>query len=110
MANRKKKGYAQKLITRINEANPDKLGVKLGKLCVQLAIPISDVAGFFDTSKPTIYSWFTGQSDPRSAELRERVERIITKLELKVKEKGDPSEPGHPDNPRSTYDTDAVTQ
>lgn len=86
MADRKKRGYAQKLITRISQADDTKDGVKLGKLCVRLAIPISDVAGFFGVSKPTIYTWFTGEGKPKSAELAEKVSRVIAKLQAKVEQ------------------------
>lgn len=90
MTERKKRGYARKLMARIQAADDTKLGVKLGKLCIQLAVPISDVAGFFNVSKPTVYTWFTGKNEPRTAELKEKLERVISKLEAKVEQSAAP--------------------
>jgi hypothetical protein len=59
------RGYSLRLYRQIQNAPSDHLGVRLGKACIERALPASAVGGYFGVSKPTIYSWFCGKSMPR---------------------------------------------
>lgn len=41
------------------------MGVKLGKKCIKLGIPVADVAGRVGVSRQTVYNWFIGAYDPK---------------------------------------------
>ena len=73
------KGYSTLTVQEINEANQALLGVKLGKLCVDRDIPVTDVADFFHVSRVTVYSWFRGKAVV-SGKHAEKMQKLITKL------------------------------
>ena len=54
--------YGQKFLLELRDADPTKLGVRLGRLCVDANIPALYVAKVLKVSKTTIYAWFRGQS------------------------------------------------
>lgn len=56
------KGYSVLTIQEIEDANPNLLGVQLGKICVKRGIPVSDVAEFCGVSRVTVYAWFRGKT------------------------------------------------
>jgi hypothetical protein len=73
------RGYSAKIVTANKEANPDSLGVLLGRYCISNEISVSDAAGFFKVSKMTMYKWFTGKTRPRekqSEQIAEVLERV----------------------------------
>jgi DNA-binding XRE family transcriptional regulator len=47
------------------QAEQNRLGVKLGKKCIKLGIPVADVAGRVGVSRQTVYNWFIGAYDPK---------------------------------------------
>lgn len=47
------------------KAEQNRLGVKLGKKCIKLGIPVADVAGRVGVSRQTVYNWFIGAYDPK---------------------------------------------
>lgn len=53
--------YDPALIEMIQKADQNKLGVKLGMLCIKKDIPVHDVADFFNVSRPIVYAWFKGE-------------------------------------------------
>jgi hypothetical protein len=55
------RNYSDKFLYELSQANPDRLGVRLGRLCVEMNIPASYVAVALKTSRMTIYSWFRGR-------------------------------------------------
>jgi len=57
-------GYTLALVKTVRRAPKHKLGVRLGKACIDANIPISQVARDFRVTRPTIYAWFTGKSNP----------------------------------------------
>jgi len=65
------RGYSYRLVQAIQAANPDLVGVQLGKWCIKNDVPVDRIARYFKVSRMTIYSWFTGVSKPhpRKAEL-----------------------------------------
>jgi predicted transcriptional regulator len=73
------KGYSLLTVQEVKEANQNLLGVKLGKICIERDIPVTDVAEFFGVSRVTIYSWFRGQVVV-SGKHSEKMQKLITKL------------------------------
>jgi hypothetical protein len=59
------RGYSRRIIEANAEATKDSLGVRLGQYCISRDISVSEMAGYFEVSKMTIYKWFTGKSEPR---------------------------------------------
>lgn len=57
-------GYTLALVQAVKRAPKHKLGVRLGKACIDANIPISQVARDFRVTRPTVYAWFTGKSNP----------------------------------------------
>jgi hypothetical protein len=54
------KFYSDQFILGLHHANPQKMGVKLAKICVKAGLPAKYVADVFDVSRMTIHSWFRG--------------------------------------------------
>ena len=73
------KGYSILTIQEIKEANPNLLGVKLGKICVGRDIPVTDVAEYFGVSRVTVYAWFRGKMVVSGKHV-EKVQHLINKL------------------------------
>jgi len=73
------KGYSLLTVQEVKEANQNLLGVKLGKICIERDIPVTDVAEFFGVSRVTIYSWFRGQVVV-SGKHAEKMQKLIIKL------------------------------
>jgi hypothetical protein len=73
------KGYSVLTIQEIKEANPNLLGVKLGKICVGRDIPVTDVAEYFGVSRVTVYAWFRGKMVVSGKHV-EKVQHLINKL------------------------------
>lgn len=73
------KGYSVLTIQEIEDANPNLLGVKLGKICVKKDIPVKDVAEFFEVSRVTVYAWFRGKTVV-SGKHADKMQKLITKL------------------------------
>ena len=57
-------GYSLRLIDRNKAADPDHLGVRLGRQCINKGVPVSDVAERFGVSRQTVYNWFSGAVSP----------------------------------------------
>lgn len=53
--------YSNELRNSLNENNPDRLGVQLGKLCVKANLPALYIAKAFGVTRMSIHSWFRGQ-------------------------------------------------
>lgn len=53
--------YSERFLLGLNKADPTKIGVQLGKLCVKANLPATYVAHIFDVSRMSIHSWFRGQ-------------------------------------------------
>ena len=59
-------GYSQSLVFANKKADAKLIGVALGRMCIQFNISVRDVAETFGVSRVTVYSWFTGASNPRA--------------------------------------------
>ena len=72
-------GYTITLANTIKRAPRHKLGVRLGKACLAANVPVIKVAEDFGVSRPAVYAWFTGRSEPKW-QLEEAIEQYIKKL------------------------------
>ena len=72
-------GYSTLTAREIKEANQTLLGVKLGTLCLDRDIPVTDVAEFFGVSRVTVYSWFRGKTVV-SGKYADKMQKLIAKL------------------------------
>jgi hypothetical protein len=58
-------GYSQRLVEANKKADARKsLGVALGRICIDLGIPVNSVADKLGVSRATVYNWFWGVSFP----------------------------------------------
>jgi hypothetical protein len=55
------RSYGDKFLIELRDADPNRLGVQLGRLCVEANLPALYVAKVLQVSKTTIYAWFRGQ-------------------------------------------------
>ena len=72
-------GYSLITVNEIQNANPNLLGVKLGKVCLKNNIPVKDVAEFCGVTRMTVYNWFKGKVVV-SGKHAERMLKLIDKL------------------------------
>jgi transcriptional regulator with XRE-family HTH domain len=72
-------GYTLSLVLANKRAPRQKLGVRLGKACIAANIPVAQVASDFGVSRPAVYAWFTGRSEPKW-QLEEAIEKYIKRL------------------------------
>jgi len=55
------RSYGEKFLLELRDADPTRLGVQLGRLCVDANLPAMHVAKVLNVSKTTVYAWFRGQ-------------------------------------------------
>lgn len=73
-------GYSLRIRDLNAKADKRKLGVRLGRLCIQKDVPVSVVAKRMGVTRATVYNWFCGASSPQT-NLTTRVETYIADLE-----------------------------
>jgi predicted transcriptional regulator len=73
------KGYSIALAEEIKAADQNLIGVRLGRVCLNKNIPVSDVADFFNVSRMTVYSWFKGESLV-SSRYAEKMKTLLDKI------------------------------
>jgi hypothetical protein len=76
--------YDYKFLLDLQKADPNRLGVKLGRVCVEANLPAAYVAKVLGTSRTTVYAWFRGQGIRESK--RARVEAFIDIVEKDLTE------------------------
>ena len=59
------RGYSISVAETIKQANGELLGVRLGVLCIQKGIPVSQVASATGVTRQTVYHWFCGARSPQ---------------------------------------------
>jgi len=52
--------YTEKYLRDLQNCNPIRLGVQLGRLCVSANLPPSEVAKVLEVSRMSVYNWFKG--------------------------------------------------
>ncbi len=72
-------GYTIRIAEAINNADGDLAGVKLGQLCIKHDIAVTKVAKYLGVTRQTVYSWFTGKSQPQSS-YADAVARLIQEI------------------------------
>lgn len=72
------RGYSYSLVRRVRSADPAHIGVKLGNLCIEKDIPVSQVAKDLGVSRLTVYTWFEGRFYPRPAMVTKMNELLVT--------------------------------
>jgi hypothetical protein len=72
-------GYSKRLIDDNRAAKATHIGVKLGRLCIKMDIPVTHVAEYCGVSRMTVYNWFKGLTYPRT-----KVAPILLKLTDKL--------------------------
>lgn len=78
------RSYDHKFLLDLQKADPNRLGVKLGRICVEANLPAAYVAKVLETSRTTVYSWFRGQGIRE--ERRSKVETFIDLVEKDMKD------------------------
>ena len=69
--------YSEQFLLSLRKADPTRIGVQLGRVCVKANLPTTYVAEAFNVSRMSIHSWFRGQY------VREKnYERITKFIEL----------------------------
>jgi hypothetical protein len=79
------RSYDHKFLLELQKADPNRLGVKLGRVCVEANLPAAYVARVLETSRTTVYSWFRGQGIRE--ERRIRVETFIDLVEKDMQDR-----------------------
>ena len=69
-------GYTTRLVSLNKEADQSLLGVRLGRVCIDYDVPVSEVASQLDVSRQTVYNWFMGIHEPNQ-NLKGLIEDII---------------------------------
>lgn len=65
----KSRGYSYDLVKAIQRADANAPGVRLGLVCVEKNIPVTEVAETIGVSRQTVYWWFTGVFYPKGPHL-----------------------------------------
>jgi len=55
------RSYGDKFLLELRDADPNRLGVQLGRICVDANLPAVHVSRVLEVSKTTVYAWFRGQ-------------------------------------------------
>jgi len=55
------RSYGDKFLVALKDGDPNRLGVRLGRLCVEANLPAAYIAKALQTSRTTVYAWFRGQ-------------------------------------------------
>ena len=69
-------GYSLKLIQLNKKADPKRLGIRLGKMCIKRNVPVAEVATKLGVSRQTVYNWFEGKDI--FVAYQNRVELLLT--------------------------------
>ena len=76
------RGYSVKFTEEVNKADQTKLGVRLGQVCINHDIPVSNVAEYIGVSRMTVYGWFKGKGVAKSrvAKVEELLDKLLQKF------------------------------
>ena len=73
------RGYSLILVKANRDADPRHIGVRLGKWCIRMNIPVTEVAEKFGVSRMTVYSWFKGESIV-SSKHADKMQKLLDKM------------------------------
>jgi transcriptional regulator with XRE-family HTH domain len=72
-------GYSARFIKLNKDANPEFLGVRLGRVCIDKNVSVIEVARELKVTRQTVYNWFSGATAPLPA-LAPAVELYLSSL------------------------------
>ena len=75
------RGYSQ-VIIEANQRAKETVGTLLGKLCISLKYPASQVAKKLNVSRQTVYDWFSGRKKP-AVRHQLKIKELIVALDKK---------------------------
>lgn len=73
-------GYSLRLQDLNRRADGRKIGVRLGRACIEHNVPVSVVAKRMGVSRTTVYNWFCGVTSPQDSALT-LIESYIASLQ-----------------------------
>jgi hypothetical protein len=74
------RGYSLRIRDLNARADKRKLGVRLGRLCIEHDVPVLVIAQRMGVTRATVYNWFCGASAPQ-ANATTSIETYIASLE-----------------------------
>ena len=82
--------YSDKLLIHLTNADPERVGIQLAKLCVEAKLPASAVAEHFEVSRMAVHGWFRGKyiREKRCISIRKfmaRIQKDLNKGKLPTK-------------------------
>jgi DNA-binding XRE family transcriptional regulator len=72
------RGYSQIMIEN-NQKARETAGTLLGRICITLKYPVSQVAKDLHVSRQTVYDWFSGKTKP-SRQTESNITALINKI------------------------------
>jgi transcriptional regulator with XRE-family HTH domain len=73
-------GYSVQTLKDNAAADAGRLGVRLGRLCIDKNISVAEVAEAMQVSRQTVYNWFRGTKSPCARDRAEMVEAYIARI------------------------------
>ena len=58
-------GYSLSTVHKNKQADIKKTGVRIGRKCIKLGIPVSEVAKVAGVTTVAVYNWFAGDFNPK---------------------------------------------
>lgn len=72
-------GYSTSTIAKNANADPSNIGARLGKLCIERSISVTEVAEYFGLTRAAVYKWFFAEVKPNKANSA-KIQELIDKL------------------------------
>ena len=72
-------GYSVKLVKRVYTADAKKIGVRLGRHCIDKDIPVRTVAERLEVTRQLVYLWFTGKVEPQKGNY-EAIQKYLAEI------------------------------
>jgi transcriptional regulator with XRE-family HTH domain len=73
-------GYSVQTLKDNAAADAGRLGVRLGRLCIDKNISVAEVAKALRVSRQTVYNWFRGVKSPCKVDRADMVEAYIAEI------------------------------
>ena len=78
--------YSDKLLIHLSNADPEKVGIQLAKLCIEAKLPATSIATYFGVSRMAVHGWFRGNyiREKKCIKIREFMNKIQKDLDSGV--------------------------
>tara|TARA_R110000796_G_scaffold227264_1_gene343980 strand:- start:28 stop:324 length:297 start_codon:yes stop_codon:yes gene_type:complete len=75
--------YSDKLLIHLSNADPERVGVQLAKLCVEAKLPATSIAAYFNVSRMAVHGWFRGKyiREKKCIRIREFMNKVKKDLD-----------------------------